>query len=114
MMIEVGLPCVQTRREQRNFSLPTDAESFALQNVNLTLVDVVYDWARGVSFADITSTTLVPEGSIVRCITRLDELCREVRNAARIIGNPSLYRKMEQASEAIKRDIVFAGSLYLV
>lgn len=48
------------------------------------------------------------EGSIVRCITRLDELCREARNAARIIGDPSLYRKMEQASESIKRDIVFA------
>jgi antiviral helicase SKI2 len=44
----------------------------------------------------------------VRCITRLDELCREVRNAARVIGDPTLYRKMEQASESIKRDIVFA------
>lgn len=44
----------------------------------------------------------------MRCITRLDELCREVRNAARIIGDPTLYRKMEQASESIKRDIVFA------
>jgi antiviral helicase SKI2 len=36
-----------------------------------------------------------------------------VRNAARLMGNPTLYRKMEEASEAIKRDIVFAGSLYL-
>ena len=56
---------------------------------------------------------MVQEGSIVRCITRLDELCREVRNAARIMGDPTLYRKMEVASESIKRDIVFAGSLYL-
>lgn len=46
--------------------------------MNLTLVDVVCDWAKGVSFADITAMTLVQEGSIVRCITRLDELCREV------------------------------------
>jgi antiviral helicase SKI2 len=81
--------------------------------VNLTLVDVVYEWARGVSFADITRMTLVQEGSIVKCITRLDELFREVRNAARIIGNPALYRKMEQASESVKRDVIFAASLYI-
>jgi antiviral helicase SKI2 len=34
------------------------------------------------------------------------------RNAARIIGDPVLYQKMEEASSMIKRDIVFAASLY--
>jgi antiviral helicase SKI2 len=77
------------------------------------LAAVVYDWANGVSFKEITGHTLTPEGNIVRCITRLDELCKDVRNAARVIGNPSLYRKMEAASQAIKRDIVFAASLYV-
>ncbi|CAN0038120.1 unnamed protein product, partial [Laminaria digitata] len=57
--------------------------------------------------------TLVQEGSVVRAITRLDELCREVRNAARVIGDPTLYRKMEATSQLIKRDIVFAASLYV-
>ena len=52
------------------------------------------------------------EGIIVRCIQRLDEVLRDVRNAARIIGDPILYQKMEEASTAIKRDIVFAASLY--
>ena len=98
---------------QRHFNLPTDPELFATQHVNLALVDVVYEWASGVSFKEIMETTMVQEGSIVRCITRLDELCREVRNAARMMGDPALYRKMEVASESIKRDIVFAGSLYL-
>ncbi len=31
--------------------------------------------------------TLVHEGSIVRTITRLDELLKDFRNAARAIGN---------------------------
>ena len=74
---------------------------------------VVYEWALGVPFSNICELTLVQEGSIVRCITRLDELCREVRNCARVVGNPTLYRKMEEASTAIKRDIVFASSLYV-
>jgi len=63
---------------QRAHGLSTDPETYAQQSVNLCLVDVVYDWARGVPFADICILTPVPEGSIVRTITRLDELCREV------------------------------------
>lgn len=54
------------------------------------------------------------EGLIVRCIQRLDELCRDIRNAARLVGDPALYEKMEDTSTAIKRDIVFAASLYTV
>lgn len=81
--------------------------------LNFGLTAVVYEWARGKPFKDIILMTNIFEGSIVRCITRLDELCRDFRNVARIIGNPSLYRKMEAASACIKRDIVFAASLYI-
>lgn len=77
------------------------------------LVEVVYEWARGMSFNRITDLTDVLEGSIVRVITRLDETCREVKNAARIIGDPTLYQKMEQAQEAIRRDICATASLYM-
>lgn len=44
------------------------------------------------------------EGTIVRCITRLDETCREVRDAARVIGDAELFKKMEEAQIKIKRD----------
>lgn len=81
--------------------------------MNFCVADLVYEWARGVPFSALASTSDVQEGSIVRCINRLDELCKDIRNAARIIGNPSLYRKLEAGSECIKRDIVFAGSMYI-
>lgn len=68
---------------------------------------------QGTPFADICELTDVPEGMIVRTIVRLDETCREFKNAASIMGNSALYRKMETASNAIKRDIVFAASLYV-
>ena len=77
------------------------------------LVEVVYEWARGMSFNRITDLTDVMEGTIVRVITRLDETCREVRNAARLVGDPTLYTKMQQAQELIKRDVIFAASLYM-
>ncbi|KAG8733097.1 hypothetical protein FRC11_008741, partial [Ceratobasidium sp. 423] len=68
------------------------------------LVEVVYEWARGMPFEQITELTDVPEGSIVRVITRLDETCREIRDAARVIGDGDLFRKMEEAQVKIKRD----------
>ncbi|CAP67187.1 uncharacterized protein PODANS_1_22010 [Podospora anserina S mat+] len=77
------------------------------------LMEVVYEWAKGVSFKNITNLTDVLEGTIVRTISRLDETCREVKNAARIIGDPELYQKMTVAQELIRRDITAVASLYM-
>ena len=40
----------------------------------------------------------------MRVITRLDETCREIRDAARVIGDAELFKKMEEAQIKIKRD----------
>ena len=69
-------------------------------------------WLLSQPFAEITDLTDVQEGIIVRTIQRLDEVLRDIRNAARLIGDPVLFTKMQEASTAIKRDIVFAASLY--
>ncbi|KAK6195918.1 hypothetical protein SNE40_001245 [Patella caerulea] len=87
------------------------AEDYA-ETFKFGLMEVVFEWARGLPFSEITKLTDVQEGIIVRCIQRLHETLRDVRNAARIIGDPVLYQKMEEASNIIKRDIVFAASLY--
>ncbi|KIW25761.1 uncharacterized protein PV07_08915 [Cladophialophora immunda] len=89
-----------------------DANDFVSRQ-RFGLVEVVYEWARGMSFNRITDLTDVMEGTIVRVITRLDETCREVMSAARLIGDPSLYAKMEKARELIRRDVVFTASLYM-
>jgi antiviral helicase SKI2 len=98
---------------QKEHGLDVDPIEYTEGSLKFGLVHVVYEWAIGVPFSEITQLTTAQKGSIVRCITRLDELCREVRNCARVVGNPTLYRKMEAASTAIKRDIVFAASLYV-
>jgi antiviral helicase SKI2 len=84
-----------------------------VQSFKFSLTEVVYEWAKGMTFKQITDLTTVQEGSIVRCMTRLNDLCRDVRNGARVIGDHGLYQKMEHASMCIRRDIVFAASLYL-
>ena len=80
--------------------------------LNFGLINVVYQWAKAESFANIMRLTDVQEGIIVRCIQQLNETICDVKNAAIIIGNPILKEKMEEASTAIKRDIVFTASLY--
>lgn len=89
-----------------------DSNDFA-SKPRFGLAEVVYEWAKGMSFNRITDLTDVMEGTIVRTITRLDETCREVKNAAKLVGDPSLYMKMQQAQELIKRDVIFAASLYM-
>lgn len=100
--------------EQASFGLNIAPDEFVKETLNFGLMSVVYHWACGMSFSDICCLTDVMEGSIVRCIVRLDETCREFRDAARVMGDMELYKQMYQASESIKRDIVFAASLYIV
>lgn len=101
---------VQTRLQVIQAS--DDSNDF-VSRARFGLMEVVYEWARGMSFKNITALTDVLEGTIVRTITRLDETCREVKNAARIVGDPELYLKMQQAQELIKRDITAVASLYM-
>lgn len=93
--------------------LSSDDSNDFVSKPRFGMVEVVYEWARGMTFNRITDLTDVMEGTIVRVITRLDETCREVKNAARIIGDPTLFQKMGTCQELIKRDICNCASLYL-
>ncbi|XP_028830496.1 exosome RNA helicase MTR4 isoform X1 [Denticeps clupeoides] len=92
--------------------LDVDEESY-LSAFRPHLMDVVYTWANGSSFAQICKMTDVFEGSIIRCMRRLEELLRQMCQAAKAIGNTELENKFAEGITKIKRDIVFAASLYL-
>nr|XP_012141644.1 PREDICTED: superkiller viralicidic activity 2-like 2 isoform X2 [Megachile rotundata] len=77
------------------------------------LMDVVYAWCKGASFLKICKMTDIFEGSIIRCMRRLEEVLRQLCQAAKNIGNTDLENKFSEAIKLIKRDIVFAASLYL-
>jgi len=98
---------------QEAAGLGISPDDFLSNTLNFGLMEVTYEWAKGTPFSEICSLTDVMEGSIVRTILRLDETCREVRDAARVMGNMLLYKQMEEASACIKRDVIFAASLYV-
>lgn len=103
---------VNSRQIQHQVILSSEDSNDFVSRPRFGLVEVVYEWARGMSFNRITNLTDVMEGTIVRVITRLDETCREVKSAAKLIGDPALYLKMQAGQEMIKRDVIFAASLY--
>uniref|UniRef100_A0A674GIC7 RNA helicase n=1 Tax=Taeniopygia guttata TaxID=59729 RepID=A0A674GIC7_TAEGU len=92
--------------------LEIDEENY-LNSFRPNLMDVVYTWANGANFAHICKMTDVFEGSIIRCMRRLEELLRQMCQAAKAIGNTELENKFAEGITKIKRDIVFAASLYL-
>ncbi|XP_036164418.1 exosome RNA helicase MTR4 isoform X3 [Myotis myotis] len=92
--------------------LEIDEETY-LSSFKPHLMDVVHTWATGATFAHICKMTDVFEGSIIRCMRRLEELLRQMCQAAKAIGNTELENKFAEGITKIKRDIVFAASLYL-
>ncbi|GAV62147.1 DEAD domain-containing protein/Helicase_C domain-containing protein/DSHCT domain-containing protein/rRNA_proc-arch domain-containing protein [Cephalotus follicularis] len=77
------------------------------------IMEAVYAWAKGSKFYEIMEITQVFEGSLIRAIRRLEEVLQQLILAAKSIGETEMESKFEDAVSKIKRDIVFAASLYL-
>ncbi|XP_034939443.1 exosome RNA helicase MTR4 [Chelonus insularis] len=93
-------------------NLELDEDSY-VEKFKPYLMDVVYSWCKGASFLQICKMTDIYEGSIIRCMRRLEEILRQLSQAAKNIGNTDLENKFSEAIKILKRDIVFAASLYL-
>ncbi|KAI9203157.1 rRNA-processing arch domain-containing protein [Polychytrium aggregatum] len=92
--------------------LTIDEEDY-VKSFGPEMMDVTYAWCQGAKFAEICTMTDIFEGSIIRCMRRLEELLRQMCAAAKSIGNTELETKMSEGINKLKRDIVFAASLYL-
>lgn len=84
-----------------------------LKRFSYELMDVVRMWVCGHTFTSICNSTSIFEGSIIRTFRRLEELFRQLGCAARVIGNTELESMFELGITKIKRDIIFANSLYI-
>lgn len=78
-----------------------------------TMMEVVVAWFRGMKFSELIKLTTIFEGAIVRSMRRLEELLRQLQEATKAIGDETMAAKIEHAREKIKRDVIFANSLYL-
>ncbi|XP_026391600.1 DExH-box ATP-dependent RNA helicase DExH9-like [Papaver somniferum] len=97
---------------QLNCKVPIDIEGF-VNSFRPDIMEVVYAWAKGSKFCEIMEITQVFEGSLIRAIRRLEEVLQQLTEAAKSLGDTQLEAKFQEAVIKIKRDIVFAASLYL-
>ena len=92
--------------------LPLNEDEY-IQTFKWQLMDVVYAWGHGKSFAEMCKMTDVYEGSLIRLFRRLEELLRQIAQAAKVMGSTDLEQKFEESLKKVRRDIVAAQSLYL-
>lgn len=76
-------------------------------------MEAVFAWCKGAKFVEVQKLTGSFEGTTIRTLRRLEELVRQITNAAKAFGDKELEAKFEEGSKLIKRDIVFCSSLYL-
>ncbi|CAN8259929.1 unnamed protein product [Cochlearia groenlandica] len=98
---------------QHECKLEINIEEYVESTIRPSLMDVIYSWSKGASFAEIIQMTDIFEGSIIRSARRLDEFLNQLRAAAEAVGETSLETKFAAASESLRRGIMFANSLYL-
>jgi len=92
--------------------LTIDVEEY-VQRFQPHLMDIVQAWCKGAKFYQLCKMTDIFEGTIIRTLRRLEELLRQLCAASKVIGNDLLEAKFSEGRKMLKRDIVFAASLYL-
>jgi antiviral helicase SKI2 len=103
----------EVARSQAACGLPVEEEEYSTMTLHWGLAEAVLEWARGAPFSSVAALTDAPEGSIVRCVVRLDQAMRELQDCARVMGDTRLFAQARAASAAIKRDVIFSASLYV-
>ncbi|KAI0360780.1 antiviral helicase [Trametes cingulata] len=111
VMQEIARRIAKVSKESK---LPINEDEY-VQSFKVELMDAVVQWCRGASFSDICKLTDQFEGSLIRVFRRLQELIRQMAQAAKVIGNTELQEKFEKASEMLERpnSVIFCSSLYL-
>jgi ATP-dependent RNA helicase DOB1 len=61
----------------------------------------------------LSKMTDIYEGSLIRLFRRLEEVLRQMVQAAKVIGSEDLAEKFTEAMGKIVRDLIAAQSLYL-
>ncbi|KAI1984260.1 ATP-dependent RNA helicase mtr4 [Ophidiomyces ophidiicola] len=84
-----------------------------VQSFRWELMAVIFEWAKGGTFAEICKMTDVYEGSLIRTFRRLEECMRQMAQASKVMGSTELETKFESSLSLVKRDLVAAQSLYL-
>ena len=98
---------------QYDAKIAIDKEEY-VRKFKADMMQICYAWCKGSSFKEVCSLNeTIFEGTIIRVMRRLEESMRQLCCAARVVGDTNLEIKFKAGIDLIKRDIIFAASLYL-
>lgn len=97
---------------QQQAQIELDVDEYVSQ-FKVDLMAPVHRWCHGAKFSELCAMSDIFEGSLIRSIRRLEELLRQMQSAAKAIGDGDLERKFKAARNLLRRDIIFAASLYI-
>ena len=131
VMQEIARRIAKVSKESK---LAFDEDEY-ISSFKVELMDAVVQWCKGASFTEICKVSPATnrpferrvndvylsqltdqfEGSLIRVFRRLQELIRQMSQAAKVIGNVELQEKFDKASEMLERpnSVIFCSSLYL-
>ena len=81
--------------------IPLDPEEY-VAGFKPDMMVIVHAWVSGAKFVEICAMTKEFEGTIIRVIRRLEELTRQLADAAKAIGDSALEAKFKEASSKIR------------
>ncbi|KAJ4950054.1 hypothetical protein NE237_026886 [Protea cynaroides] len=84
---------------QRECKLDVNVAEYLESTVRPYLIDVIYCWLKGATFAVDIEMTDIFEGSIIQLDRRLDEFLNQLCAAAHAVGEVDLENKFAAASE---------------
>ena len=92
--------------------LPIDVKEY-VEGFSTDLIDLVIAWCEGAKFSEVMlEAKSMFEGSVIRTFHRLEELMRQLIDAAKVVGNEELESRCAAARKLLVRDVIFAASLY--
>ena len=89
-------------------------DRFGRDGVSVELIPAVMAWAGGASFekAWLLSPSTY-EGTLVRCLRALDEMLKQLAQAAAALGDVALSERFGLCGAQLHRGIAFSSSLYM-
>jgi len=91
-----------------------DEEKY-IESFSKNLINAIYAWGEGEPFVNICKLTTMYEGSITRVIKTIDEMLKQLVNAAHVIGNVELENKFKEGKNKKKKKkfIIIINILYI-
>ena len=82
-------------------------------SLNYNMTQIAYLWAQGKSIREVYKFMEIYEGNFIRSMIQINNLVQSIMNICEMMGNHSLYKKLEPIENRLIRDIVTMDSLYI-